>query len=377
MMREIGVGIIGFGFMGKAHTYAYKIIPLYYEDLPFRVRLVGVCNRTLEKAQKAKESLGFEFATSDPQDILARDDIQVVNICTPNIYHRDHVISALKAGKHVYCDKPLSTNWDEAKEIIKVLDEKPQLITQMTFQNRFFPAIMKAKELIENGFLGRVLSYRACYLHSGSVDPDKPMGWKMEKSMGGGVLLDLASHVLDMIYYLLGEYQSVFAYNEIVYPKRPHPSGLMVDVEAEDLSILILKMKNGATGIIESSKIATGTNDDFRFEIHGQKGAMRFNLMDPNWLEVYDNTVPEEALGGERGFKKIECVQRYGEPGGKFVSPKAAIGWIRAHVHSLYSFLNYVYLGSQASPSIRDGAYIQYVMEKARESSRIKQWVEI
>jgi predicted dehydrogenase len=376
-VKEIGIGIIGFGFMGKAHTYAYKTLPLYYEDLPFRIRLVGICNRTLEKAQKAKEDLGFEFATSDPKDIFDRDDIQVVNICTPNNCHMYHIIAALKAGKHVYCDKPLSANWDEAEEIIKVLDEKPHLITQMAFQNRFFPAIMRAKELIEDGFLGQVLSYRACYLHYGSVDPDKPMGWKMEKSMGGGVLPDLGSHVLDMIYYLLGEYKSVFAYNEVMYPKRPHPSGAIVDVEAEDLSILILKMKNGGTGIIESSKIATGTNDDLRFEIHGQKGAIRFNLMEPNWLEVYDNTIPEGDFGGDRGFKKIECVQRYKAPGGKFVSPKAPIGWIRAHVHSLYNFLNHVYLGSQATPSLRDGAYIQYIIEKAWESARLKQWVKV
>lgn len=376
-MKEIGVGIIGFGFMGKTHTYAYKTLPLFYDELPFKVRLVGVCNRTLEKALKAREDLGFEFATSNPQDIFDRDDIQVVNVCTPNIYHKEHVISALKADKHVYCDKPLTADWNEAKEIIKVLDEKPHLVTQITFQNRFFPAIMKAKELIEGGFLGKVLSYRACYLHSGSVDPNRPMGWKMEKSMGGGVLADLGSHVLDMIYYLLGEYQAVFAYNEIAYPQRPHPSGTIVDVEAEDLSILILKMKNGATGIIESSKIATGTNDDLRFEIHGQKGAIRFNLMDPNWLEVYDNTIPEGDYGGDRGFKKLECVQRYKAPGGNFVSPKAPIGWIRAHVHSLYNFLNHVYLGSQARPSIRDGAYIQYVMEKARESNSLRQWVEI
>lgn len=375
-MKEIGVGIIGFGFMGKAHTYAYKTMPLYYDDLPFRIRLVGVCNRTLSKAQKAKEELGFEFATDNVEDLFSNDNIHVINVCSPNNVHRDHVIGALKAGKHVYCDKPLTATYQEAKDVLDVLNST-DAITQMAFQNRFFPATMRAKEMIEAGFLGNILSFRAAYLHSGSVDPNRPMGWKLEKSMGGGVLADLGSHVLDLIYHLLGEYKEVFAHNLILYPKRPHPSGEIVDVEAEDLSILIVKMKNGGTGTIEASKIATGTNDELIFEIHGDKGAMRFNMMDPNWLEVYDNTLPEADFGGDRGFKKIECVQRYKSPGGKFVPSKAPIGWIRSHVHSLYNFLDSVHNNRPSTPSIRDGAYIQYVMDMAQKSNRLKKWITL
>ncbi|HZJ83874.1 MAG TPA: Gfo/Idh/MocA family oxidoreductase [Clostridia bacterium] len=373
-MKEIGVGIIGFGFMGRTHTYAYKTMPFFYEGLPYRVRLVGVCNRTLEKAQRAKEDFGFEFATDDPNDLFADDRIQVINVCTPNNVHRENVIAALKAGKHVYCDKPLSANMEEAKDILDVLSSQKS-ITQMAFQNRFFPATMRAKELIGEGFLGNTLSFRASYLHSGSVDPEKPIGWKLDKSMGGGVLADLGSHLLDIIYYLLGNYGAIFAHNKVLYPSRPHPSGEVVDIGAEDLSILIVQMKNGGAGIIESSKIATGTNDELRFEIHGDKGAMRFNLMDPNWLEVYDNTLPEGDLGGDRGFKKIECVQRYKSPGGKFVPSKASIGWVRSHVHSLYNFLDNVYSNRQSIPSIEDGAYIQYVMDRAQESNRTNRWI--
>lgn len=375
-MKEFGIGIIGYGFMGKAHTYAYRTMPLYYENLPFRIRLVGICNRTLEKAQRAKEDLGFEFATDDPNELFAADNIDIINICTPNNLHKDHVIGELKAGKHVYCDKPLTATYKESEEILKVLDST-KTITQMAFQNRFFPATMRAKELIEAGFLGEVLSFRASYLHSGSVDPERPMGWKLEKSAGGGVLADLGSHVLDLIYHLLGRYEEVCAYNRILYPQRPHPSGKMVEVEAEDLSLLIVKMENGSVGTIESSKIATGTNDELVFEIHGTKGAMRFNMMDPNWLEVYDNTLPEADLGGDRGFKKIECIQRYKSPGGKFVAPKAPIGWIRSHVHSLYNFLDNIYNHRPSVPSIEDGAYIQYVIEMAQKSHRTKQWVSL
>ncbi|NLJ40193.1 MAG: Gfo/Idh/MocA family oxidoreductase [Clostridiales bacterium] len=375
-MKEIGVGIIGYGAMGKAHSYAYRNMPLYYEGLPFKVRLVGICNRTLSKAEKAKEDLGFEFATHDPEDLFTNEDIQVINICTPNNVHKDHLIRALKAGKHVYCDKPLTASYEETKEVLDVLDSV-KVYSQMAFQNRFFPAILRAKELAEAGFLGKVLSFRAVYLHSGSVDPNKPIGWKQEKSAGGGVLVDLGSHVLDLIYFLLGEYKEIFAHNVVLYPKRPHPSGGLVDVEAEDLSLLVVKMKNGGTGTIESSKIATGSNDELAVEIHGDKGAMRFNLMDPNWLEAYDNTLPEGDFGGEKGFKRIESVQRYKSPGGEFPSSKLALGWIRAHAHSLYNFLDNIYHNRPSSPSIQDGAYIQYVMDMARKSDRLKAWVTL
>jgi len=375
-MKELGIGIIGFGFMGKTHTYGYKTIPLYYSNLPFRIKLVGVCNRTLEKAQNAKDTLGFEFATDHPDDIFNCPDIDIVDICTPNIYHKDAVIKAIRAGKHVYCDKPLAASYDEAKEIT-ALPEYARVVTQMALQNRFFPATLHAKELIELDKIGRVTSFRACYLHAGSVDPNKSIGWKQDKKYGGGVLVDLGSHVIDLMYHLLGEYASVFAHTDILYKQRPDKDGQLVNIEVEDAVMMIAKMKSGVTGTIEASKIATGANDELRFEIHGVKGAIRFNLMEPNWLEFYDNTLPDGDFGGEKGYKKIECVQRYNKPGGDFPAPKVTVGWIRAHVHSLYNFLSCVDEGRAASPSFKDGAYVQYVMEKAYESDREKRWIDL
>lgn len=179
----------------------------------------------------------------------------------------------MKSGKNVYCDKPLATSFEETKEIIEILD-KYDVITQMALQYRFFPATIRAKELIEEGRIGRVMSFRACYLHSGSVDSKKPIGWKQDKKFGGGgVLFDLGSHVLDIMYYLLGEYSSVFAKTEIIYPQRPDKNGNPVNIEADDVAFMIVKMKNSGTGTIEASKVATGANDELRFEIHGVKGS--------------------------------------------------------------------------------------------------------
>jgi len=376
-MDELRIGIVGFGFMGKTHTYGYKTIPLYYNNLPFKIKLVGVCDSIFEVAQRAKETLDFEFATDNPYDIFNRTDIDIVNICTPNIFHKEAVLKALKAGKNVYCDKPLATSYEETKEITDVLG-KYDVISQMALQYRFFPATMRAKELMEEGRIGRIMSFRACYLHSGSVDSKKPIGWKQDKKFGGGgVLFDLGSHVLDIMYYLLGEYSAVFAKTEIIYPQRPDKSGNLVNIEADDVAFMIVKMKNGGTGTIEASKVATGVNDELRFEIHGDKGAIRFNLMYPNWLEYYDNTLPEAPLGGTKGFTQIECVQRFKKPGGDFPSSKFSIGWIRSHVHCLYNFLSCVYEKKQASPSFKEGAYIQYVMEKAYESDAKNTWIAL
>jgi predicted dehydrogenase len=376
-MDEIKVGIIGFGFMGKTHTYGYKTIPLYYSNLPFKIRLMGVCDTVAKVASEARANLDFEFAATEPEDLISHPKIDVIDVCTPNIFHKDTVLKAIKAGKNVYCDKPLATSYAETKEITGVLDQY-DVITQMALQYRFFPATMRAKELIAEGRIGKIMSFRACYLHSGSVDPQKPIGWKQDKKFGGGgVLFDLGSHVLDVIRYLLGDYASVFAETEVIYQKRPDKSGKMVDIDADDLAVMLIRLKEGGLGVIEASKVATGANDELRFEIHGDHGAVRFNLMEPNWLDFYDNTLPEAPLGGVKGFTRIECVQRFPKPGGDFPNSKFSIGWIRSHVHSLYNFLSCVYEKRPANPSFQDGAYIQYVMEKAYESADQRKWIEL
>jgi predicted dehydrogenase len=375
MLRKIGLGIIGYGFMGKTHILGARSIPLFYDGIPFVPELRGICTPNRQAAAEACARLGVEFYTDNVDALLARGDIDAVAVSTPNAFHREHVLKALAAGKHVYCDKPLATDAACAREMAD--EAKRRGVTaQMVMHNRFFPATLRAKQLMDEGKIGDITAFRGAYLHSGSVDPARPIGWKQdEKFGGGGVLLDLGSHVLDLLYSLLGKYSEVFACTRILYPQRPLKTGDMTIITAEDAAYMILKLKDGTIGTVEVTKIATGTSDELRIEIHGDKGALRFNLMDPNWLEYYDNTLPEADLGGERGFRKIECVQRYAPPGGKFPTSKSSIGWLRGHVHCLYNFLHCVYESKPATPSLDDGAYIQYVMEKAYESSRMSKWV--
>jgi len=200
-MQTFGVGIIGFGFMGRTHAYGHVNLPLFYDPAPCRTRLVGVATSRRETAEAAKEALGFEVATTDWRALIDRPDIQIIHVCTPNKYHKEQVLAALAGGKHVYCAR---------------------VTHQMVLHNRFFPATMRAKAMVEAGFLGDVLSLRAAYLHSGSVDPNAPLKWKLDADLaGGGVLLDLGSHVLDLVQHLVGPVSVLDCRTQIAYPERP------------------------------------------------------------------------------------------------------------------------------------------------------------
>jgi predicted dehydrogenase len=370
--------MVGYGFMGKTHTYSYKSVPVFYDPPPADVRLVGVCTSREETAQRAVEHGGYEFGTTDDHKLLERDDIHIINCCTPNYLHKDLLIDALNAGKHVYCDKPLAMNLAEAREIMEAAG-KADVVHQMTFEYRFIPAIMRAKQLIDEGFLGEPMSFRAAYLHSGYIDPNRPMSWRLDRERGGGgALFDLGSHVLDLVRFLLGECREVFATTETFVKRRPVSKGSdeLVDVEVDDLALVQMKMENGALGTMEASRIATGTNDDLRVEIHGRDGAIRFSLMDANWLYVYNNRLEGQPIGGMKGYNRIETVQRYPEPAA-FPGPKFIVGWVRFHIASMYDFLSNVVKGKPSPPTLHDGFRIQATMEAALESAERDCWVTV
>jgi len=376
--KEFGVGMVGYGFIGKMHTYAYKSIPVYYDPPPASVSLVGVCTSKKETADRAVKHGGYEFGTTDYHKLLERDDIHVINCCTPNHLHKDLVIDAIKAGKHVYCDKPLTVSVEDARQIMSIA-EKSNVVHQMTFQYRFIPAIMKAKQLIDEGILGEPMSFRAMYLHAGYVDPDRPMSWRLNIDQGGaGALFDLGSHVLDLVRYLLGDCKEIFATTQTFIKDRPISKGSSerVDVKVDDLAIMLMKMKSGALGTVEASRIATGANDDLKVEIHGREGAIKFDLMEANWLNVYDNRTEGEPIGGKRGFTRIETVQRYPAPAA-FPGPKFMVGWERFHIASMFSFLVNVVNGKPAPPTFYDGFKVQEIMESALTSAKNGHWVGV
>ena len=379
--KVYGVGIIGYGFIGKVHTYGYTNIPLFYDPSPLKTKLMGVCTSRIETAEKAKQQVGFEFCTTDFHELVQHPDIDIINICSPNFLHKDQLIAAIKADKFIYCDKPVTSSYSDAEQVLRVIEQTGYSKTaQTTLQNRFFPATMRARQLVDEGFPGKINSFRACYLHSGNLDRNKPMSWKIDRAKnGGGVLFDLGSHILDLLFHLMGEPQEIFAETSIVVKQRPGETdpAKLVDVESDDLALMMLKMKNGAIGTVEASKVAMGVNDELRFEIHGDKGAMRFNLMEPNWLEVYDNRDDADPIGGMRGFRRIECVQRYPKPAAAFPGPKFSVGWIRSHMACLHNFLVGVARNKAVSPSLSEGIQLQKIMQTAYQSAEKRQWLTL
>jgi predicted dehydrogenase len=372
------VGILGFGFIGKVHAYGYAALPFFYDPVPLAARITHVVTSRVDTAEKARQTIGAEVAATDFRSVTENPEIDIVHVCTPNHLHKEALLSAMRHGKHIYCDKPLVATMDEANEVRAALKEY-RGIAQMTFQNRFFPATMRARELIGEGALGKVLQFRACYLHSGSADPKVPLKWKLTAAAGGGVLADLASHVLDLVDWLIGPFHSMMAATHVAYPERPSPTdpGKTLKVDAEDYVALLARMQSGAVGTIEATKLATGSEDELRLEIHGTRGAIRFNLMDPHHLEFYDAAAADKPLGGRRGWTRIDTGQRYPAPAAGFPSPKAATGWVRSHVACLANFLQAVAQARPAKPGLDQGIRVQEMMDCARRSAERIRWVDV
>jgi len=377
-MKTLGVGILGFGFMGKTHTFAHKTIPLYYSPPPIASELKVVCTSKESSARAARETGGFERCTTDPCAVIEADDVDIIHVCTPNQRHFPVLVDAIKAGKHIYVDKPVTATIEEADRLAALLPGY-RGIAQVALQYRFFPATLRAKQLIDEGFLGPVTHFRAAYLHSGSVDPEKAVNWKSTAAAGGGVIRDLGPHVLDLLDHLIGPFKAVQCVSRIWATERPSldKPGTRMRIDVEDAAVMLLRAPDGAIGSVEVSKIATGSEDELRFEIHGQNGAMRFNLMQPNFLEVYDARVPEGEFGGKRGWQRIAAVHKYPSPGGKFPGPKFSVGWLRGHVHCLYNFLQCVSEGTRPHPSLSEGLHLQRVLEAVRRSAEQQTWVEL
>lgn len=372
-MKTIKIGIIGWGFMGRTHAHALRAMPLFYPGAGFRAEIAGICSRRLEKAREAAEELNVPYYTDDYRQLLAREEIDAVSVCTPNALHEEIALAALKAGKHLYIDKPLA---DTAQGARRIADQakKSGVFTRMVFNNRYLPVTLRARELVDQGRIGRVLSFEGRYLHSGSIDPNKPIGWK--QTLQGGVLLDLGSHVLDLITWLCGYPEAVFCAQRTLYATRPTREGGATRDLSDDQTLMLLRLPGGAMGQVEASKIATGANDELTVEIRGEKGALAFDLMQPNYLRFYDNTRPEAPLGGERGFQWIETVARYPAPGGTFLPPKNSIGWDRGHLHCYYTFLDCLARGAAPDNGVGEGARLQMLMERAAQSAAQGSWVD-
>jgi len=376
-LKTFRVGILGFGFIGKVHAFGYETLPFYYDPAPLAARITHVVTSRPETAEKARAMIHADAAATDFHAVTEDPDVDIVHVCTPNHLHKEALLSAMRHQKHIYCDKPLVATLDEAEEVRRGLAGY-RGTAQMTFHNRFFPAAIRAKQLIEAGSLGDVLAFRAAYLHGGSANPLAPLRWKLTAAAGGGVIADLASHVLDLVDHLVGPFHSFLAATHVPFPERPLPRDptKLQKVDAEEHVVVLARLAGGALGTLEATKIATGTEDEMRLEIHGTRGAIRFNLADPHHLQWHDATVGDQPSGGFRGWNRIDTGQRYDKPATGFPSPKAAIGWLRGHVACLANFLAAVAEGQPAEPGLEQGVRVQHWMDCLRRSAVENRWIE-
>ncbi len=376
-MESIGIGMLGYGMIGRVHSLAYRELPVIYPGQIPPLRLAAICTARPETAHAAAAEAGYAWWCTDWRELLAREDVDVVNCSLPNYLHREVLLAAFAAGKHVCCEKPLALNLAEARELAAAA-ALAGAICGMVFNYRFVPAVMRARNIIQDGLLGEIFEFRAEYLHTGYEDPQRPMGWRLrQEQAGGGALVDLGSHVIDLVRYLLGEFDSVRAHLHTFVKERPVHRGAVErePVTVDDAAWLQVTLASGTQGTIEASRFTTGILDDLRFEVHGRRGALRFSLMDANWLYWYDATRKGEPLGGDRGWTRLETVGNY--PGAVAPPARSIIGWSRFLAENQYAFLTALAAGRQPEPGIADGLRVHLVLDAAYRSAETGLWTKV
>lgn len=370
-MKSIRIGLIGTGFMGKTHLWSVKNLPFFYKtaDMGYTAEVVSVCGSGMEKARAFATEFGIPKAVATPEEIIADPAVDVVDICTPNPLHFEVAKAAILAGKSVLCEKPLTVTSAEADELARLAGERG-VICGTVFNNRFLAPVMRARQLIDEGKLGRILSFEFTYKHNSCIDPDRRVGWKQTAEYGGGTWYDLGPHVLDLCHYLCGELSFLLGKSQIAYPTHLRADGTVWKTDADEAFYVICGAQNGAMGTVTVSKLTQGANDELTFMVNGERGSLSFSLMDPNYLNFYDATAEGSPMGGVRGYTRIECVGRYPSPASGFPAIKAPQGWLRGHIGCMQNFLSCVAGGTACSPSFADGAYVQRVLEAAVESDR-------
>ena len=381
--KVLNVAMIGAGFMGKAHSNAWTKVTKFF-DVDYEINLkvlVGSKTPMEEFAQK----WGYDEVSYNWQEVVAREDIDIVDIGTPTFMHRDMVIAAVKAGKHVVCEKPFTLTYRDAQQMLQAAQEAG-VLHYLNHNYRRVPAVALAKQLIDQGRLGRIYHWRGAYLQDWIMDPNFPVTWHLKKECaGGGPLYDLSSHNIDLARYLVGEPVAVTAVNKTFIQERPAAgvgaatfsagTGVdktnMIPIEVDDASVAIIEFENGAIGTVETSRFATGRKNYNTFEIYGSKGALCFNLERMNELQFLDATLP----ANEQGFRTIlatEGVHPYEHawwPSGHI------IGYEHTFVNAFADFLQALSRKETMVPNFEDGVKIIRALEAIRLSSEEKRRV--
>lgn len=343
----IGVGMLGYAFMGKAHSNALKKLP-YMMYPPVAIpRLVAIAGRNAEATAEAAKRYGYEKYYTDWRDLIADPDVQVFDNGGPNDVHAEPTIAAAQAGKHVFCEKPLGRTAEEAKAMLDAVTKAG--VKHMVAHNyRFVPAIVLARNLIESGKLGRIFHFRAVYLQEWIIDPNFEKVWRLDKSVAGsGTLGDLGSHIIDLARFLIGEPTRTMAMTKTFIDERPLAGGGRGKVDVDDAFVSLVEFENGALGTLEASRFAAGRKNYEVLEINGENGSIRFNMERMNELEVFwANEEPRET----RGFHTVSVTESYHPYWENWWPQGHIIGWGESFVHEFHHFFNAIVNNTDVAP---------------------------
>lgn len=364
--RPLRVAMIGYAFMGRAHSNAWRNVASFF-DVPAVEQRVLV-GRDADGVAAAATALGWAESATDWREVVARDDIDIVDICTPGHLHTEIAIAALAAGKHVLVEKPLANSLEDAEPMADAASRARErgVVSMVGFNYRRVPALALARTLIENGRLGTIHQVRASYLQDWLVSSDAPMSWRLRReTAGSGALGDLASHAIDQLQFLLGDLVSeVSARTHTFVPRRQGPNGIE-DVTVDDAVWATLTFPSGAMGSLEVSRVATGRKNALTIELFGSAGALRFDLEEINELWFLDATDPIE----EQGFRRILVTEPEHPYVGAWWPQGHVLGWEHSFVHEMRDLLLAIDAGEPASPSFEDGLAVQRVLDAIETSA--------
>ena len=368
--KELTIGLIGTGFMGKTHVYGFAIADRVF-DLPYRLKLVSVADVSEELAQSAALSLGFESATSNWMDLINDKDLDLISITSPNVFHKEMAIAALNAGKHVYCEKPLAPTLEDSEEMVHAASQSEGK-TQVGFNYLSNPMIVVARDLIKSGELGDIMSFRGIHAEDYMSDPESSYTWRHDP-IGGGVLGDLGSHILATAEFLLGPISEVLGDCVTVIPSRKAENGERREIIVDDISRSYLKFATGVTGSIEASWLATGRKMQHDFEVHGTLGSISYSQERLNELHFFSR----KDNSGLQGFRKIEASPEH-EPYGRFcVAPGHQLGFNDLKAIEISKFVKAIE-GTELEPfNFESGHRIQLLINAIRKSSVENVWTRV
>lgn len=374
-MTALRIGMVGYAFMGAAHSQAWRTVGRFFE-LPYEIEMTALCGRSEPQVLLAAARLGWSCVETDWRVLIERDDIDVVDICTPGDSHAEIAIAALEAGKHVLCEKPLANSVAEAEAMAEAA-QKASGLAMVGFNYRRVPALALARQLIEQGRLGEFRHVRAQYLQDWLTDPQFPLVWRLrQESAGSGALGDLGAHIIDLAQYLTGQrIESVGALLKTFVTERPLPqaaSGLSAaggagrgQVTVDDAALFTARFEGGGVGVFEATRFASGRKNAMRVEVNGARGSLAFDFESMNELAFFD----AEEDPASAGFRRILAT----EPGHPYMDawwpPGHLIGYEHTFTHEVRDFVLAVASGEAPSPSFADGLQVQRVLAAVEASA--------